>query len=232
MLRTQEAALYSIGENAMSVLCEAICLDAVEVAKVSRVSIWFFDEGGNLVCQRLLDAREGRFHQGATIPRSATNAYVKAASEGLASLTTDDAPALEHDNAMPAEVSARLDLLLVDNKNQPAAIFRCERYDSAGEWSERDITILRRLAQTLATAIRHECERYVARQGVPAVPSVLLAPTGSAKQNLDWLRKSREPSIWLQSVPAASVYDMLDFDPAAPALGDDDLGDDDPDWNN
>lgn len=227
MLRTQEAALFGIGENAMSVLCEAICLDAVEVAKVSRVSIWFFDDSGNLVCQRLLDAREGRFHEGAIIPRSATNAYVKAASEGLASLTTDDAPVLEHENAIPAEVSARLDLLLVDNKNQPAAIFRCERYDSAGEWSERDITILRKLAQTLATAIRHECERYVARRSVPEVPSVLLAPTGSTRQNLDWLRRSKEPSIWLQSVPAASVYDMLDFDPPVPALGDDD-----PEWDN
>ncbi|MFN4310137.1 MAG: hypothetical protein ACK4FK_06035 [Ferrovibrio sp.] len=227
MLRTQEATLFGIGENAMSVLCEAICLDAVEVAKVSRVSIWFFDDSGNLVCQRLLDAREGRFHEGAIIPRSATNAYVKAASEGLASLTTDDAPVLEHENAMPAEVSARLDLLLVDNKNQPAAIFRCERYDSAGEWSERDITILRKLAQTLATAIRHECERYVARRSVPEVPSVLLAPTGSTRQNLDWLRRSKEPSIWLQSVPAASVYDMLDFDPPVPALGDDD-----PEWDN
>ncbi len=227
MLRTQEAALFGIGENAMSVLCEAICLDAVEVAKVSRVSIWFFDDSGNLVCQRLLDVREGRFHEGAIIPRSATNAYVKAASEGLASLTTDDAPVLEHENAMPAEVSARLDLLLVDNKNQPAAIFRCERYDSAGEWSERDITILRKLAQTLATAIRHECERYVARRSVPEVPSVLLAPTGSTRQNLDWLRRSKEPSIWLQSVPAASVYDMLDFDPPVPALGDDD-----PEWDN
>ncbi|WP_300300150.1 hypothetical protein [Ferrovibrio sp.] len=227
MLRTQEAALYGIGENAMSVLCEAICLDAVEVAAVGRVSIWFFDETGNLVCQRLLDAREGRFHEGAVIPRSATAAYVKAASAGLAALTTEDAPVLEHDNAMPADVTARLDLLLVDNKNQPAAIFRCERYDAAGEWRERDIIILRKLAQTLATAIRHECERYVACQTVPAVPSVLLAPTGSARQNLDWLRKGKEPSIWLQSLPAASVYDALDFD-LPPVLS----GDDEPDWDN
>ena len=44
MLRTQEAASsYDIGTDGMTVLCEAICLDAVEVTSANRVSIWFFD---------------------------------------------------------------------------------------------------------------------------------------------------------------------------------------------
>ena len=42
MLRTQEAASFSFGQDGMNGLCEAICLDAVEVTAVTRVSIWFF----------------------------------------------------------------------------------------------------------------------------------------------------------------------------------------------
>ena len=39
MLRTQDAAMYAIGERGMTALCEAICLDAVEVTDAQRVGM-------------------------------------------------------------------------------------------------------------------------------------------------------------------------------------------------
>jgi hypothetical protein len=205
MLRTQEAALYGIGDDGMAGLCEAICLDAVEVADVSRVSIWFFDERGDMVCQRQLDAREGRFQQGAIIPRSATQAYIDAAGKGLGSLATEDAPV--HDS--PADVAARLDLLLVDSNSRPSAIFRCERCSGSDDWRPRDITILRNLAQTLAGAIRQHCDRFMTRDAFGGLPSVAVSAMGSARRDLSWLRRGSEPSIWLQSLDTANAFDAL-----------------------
>jgi hypothetical protein len=232
MLRTQEAALFNFGHDGMVALCEAICLDAIEVAAATRVSIWFFDDNGDMVCQRLLDSRDGRFQQGAVIPQSATTAYLDAASRGLASMQTEHAPELPTDTPSARDqVQARIDLLLVDAKNNPAAIFRCERCDTAAEWRPRDITVLRNLAQTLATAIRHQSQRYAA-PAIPAVPSVALSAIGSARQNLNWLRQGSEPSIWLQSVEAEAAFDALGLNGPAPGFGpqaDDPFGDVDDD---
>ncbi|WP_341898516.1 hypothetical protein [Ferrovibrio terrae] len=219
MLRTQEAALYTFGHDGMTALCEAICLDAVEVAAATRVSIWFFDDSGDMICKRLLDSRDGRFTEGAVIPRSATVAYLDAAARGLASMQTDNAPELPSDNPSARDqVQARIDLLLVDSNNSPAAIFRCERCDTAQEWRPRDITVLRNLAQTLATAIRRHSQRYNAEQAIPAVPSVALSAMGSARQNLDWLRRGTEPSIWLQSMTTEAAFDALGLHPPVPGL--------------
>ena len=224
MLRTQEAASFNFGHDGMSTLCEAICLDAVEVAAATRVSIWFFDDSGDMVCQRLLDARDGRFQEGAVIPRSATIAYLEAASRGLAAMQTENAPELPSDNAAARDqVQARIDLLLVDAKNNPAAIFRCERCDTAEDWRPRDITVLRNLAQTLATAIRRLSRNYAAAPAIPAVPSIALSAIGSTPQNLHWLRSGSEPSIWLQSVAAEAAFDALGLD--APVSGFDPLSD-------
>lgn len=55
MLRTQDAAMYAIGERGMTALCEAICLDAVEVTDAQRVGIWFFGGHGELVCRCALN---------------------------------------------------------------------------------------------------------------------------------------------------------------------------------
>lgn len=210
MLRTQEAALYNFGHDGLITLCEAICLDAVEVTAATRVSIWFFEDSGDMVCKRLLDSRDGRFQDGAVIPGSATKAYLDAAQRGLASMQTEDAPELPSDTAAARDqVQARIDLLLVDGRNNPAAIFRVERCDTAADWRPRDITILRNLAQTLAVAVR----RQGAMDAVPAVPSVALSPIGSARQNLNWLRQGSEPSIWLQSVSAEAAFDALGLTP-------------------
>lgn len=206
MLRTQEAALYSFGQDSMAVLCEAICLDAVEVTSATRVSIWFFDAKGDMVCKRLLNARDGRFQEGAVIPKSATSAYVDAASQGLASMVTEDAPTMPE--AIGEDVKARLDMLLVDAQNQPAAIFRCERNTGGDDWRARDITILRNLAQTLAAAIRDQSLRNAAAREIPLGP-VLQGDIGSVKQDLSWLRQGGEPSIWLQSIEAAQAFDAL-----------------------
>lgn len=227
MLRTQEAALYGIGDDGMAGLCEAICLDAVEVADVSRVSIWFFDERGDMVCQRQLDAREGRFQHGAVIPRSATQPYIDAAGKGLGSIATDDAPT----HGSTADVSARLDLLLVDSNNRPSAIFRCERCNGSEDWRPRDITVLRNLAQTLATAIRQHCERFMARDAYSGLPSVAVSAMGSARRDLSWLRRGPESSIWLQSLDTANAFDALGLsapytDAELQALFGDDEGDD------
>lgn len=211
MLRTQEAALNGFGPDSMAVLCEAICLDAVEVTSATRVSIWFFDARGDMVCKRLLNAREGRFQEGAVIPKSATAAYVDAASQGLASLVTEDAPTMPETAA--EDVTARLDMLLVDAQNHPAAIFRCERNTGGDDWRPRDVTILRSLAQTLAAAIREQSLRMVARD-LPLGP-VLQGDIGSVKQDLSWLRQGSEPSIWLQSIEAAQAFDALGFSDSA-----------------
>lgn len=224
MLRTQEAASFSFGQDGMNGLCEAICLDAVEVTAVTRVSIWFFDQSGDMVCRRLLDTRDGRFQNGAVIPRSATAAYLDAARQGLASMQTEHAPELPSDNAEARDkIQARIDLLLVDGKNSPAAIFRCERRDSAADWRPRDITLLRNLAQTLATAIRRTTQA-----AVPALPSVALGGMGSTPQDLSWLRHKDENAIWLQSLAADTAFDTLALEalpPGADPLPEDPFGD-------
>lgn len=211
MLRTQEAASFNFGQDGMTGLCEAICLDAVEVTSVTRVSIWFFDDNGDMVCKRLLDSRDGRFQEGAVIPRSATAAYLDAAQQGLASMQTENAPELPSDSADARDkIQARIDLLLVDAKNNPAAIFRCERWESDADWRPRDITVLRNLAQTLATAIRRN-----SIQTVPAIPSIALSGMGSTPQNLNWLRHKDEQAIWLQALAADATFDALSFDATA-----------------
>lgn len=220
MLRTQEAASFNFGQDGMSGLCEAICLDAVEVTSATRVSIWFFDDSGDMVCRRLLDSRDGRFQEGAIIPRSATSAYLDAAQQGLASMQTEHAPELPSDSAEARDkIQARIDLLLVDASNNPAAIFRCERWDSDADWRPRDITLLRNLAQTLAAAIRRR-----AVPSVPAIPSVALPGLASTPQNLSWLRKGGEQAIWLQALSAEAAFDALSFDTAP--LATDPLSDD------
>lgn len=215
MLRTQEATMYGngMGEDGMAALCEAICLDVLEVVEANRVSIWFFDDKGDMVCRRQLDSRDGRFQQGAVIPRSATQAYINAASRGLDSITTEDAPV----SGNAGDVKARLDMLLVDSQNTPAAIFRCERYAGPEEWRPRDITILRDLAQTLAAAIRQQYERQMA-QAMMQGPLVAVSNMGSVKQDLSWLHQGSESSIWLQSVSAASAFDALGLQPPMPTL--------------
>lgn len=208
MLRTQEAASFNFGQDGMTGLCEAICLDAIEVTSVTRVSIWFFDDHGDMVCKRLLDSRDGRFQDGAVIPRSATAAYLDAARQGLASMQTENAPELPCDSAETRDkIQARIDLLLVDSQNNPAAIFRCERWDSDADWRPRDITVLRNLAQTLAAAIRRNTQ-----PAIPAMPSVALYGMGSTPQNLDWLRHKDETAIWLQALSAEAAFDALNMD--------------------
>ncbi len=225
MLRTQEAASFNVGQDGMTGLCEAICLDAIEVTSVTRVSIWFFDENGDMVCKRLLDTRDGRFQNGAVIPRSATSAYLDAARNGLATMQTEHAPELPSDSAEARnKIQARIDLLLVDARNNPAAIFRCERWDSDADWRPRDITLLRNLAQTLATAIR----RNTLPATVPALPSVALHGMGSTPQNLNWLRHKDETAIWLQALAAESAFDLLSNEavpPGADPLTEDSFGD-------
>lgn len=219
MLRTQEAAVFNFGHDGMAALCEAICLDAVEVASATRVSIWFFGDNGDMVCQRLLDSRDGRFQEGAVIPRSATLAYLDAASKGLASVQTEEAPELPSDSRSAREqIQARIDLLLVDAKNNPAAIFRCERCDTTEDWRPRDITILRNLAQTLAAVIRRQALTYPGHDDVPAIPSVAVSAMGSTRQNLNWLRTERDAAIWLQSVSAEAAFDALGLKPPAPGM--------------
>ncbi|MEK9971502.1 MAG: hypothetical protein VW600_20385 [Ferrovibrio sp.] len=220
MLRTQEAASFNFGRDGLAGLCEAICLDAVEVTSASRVSIWFFDDNGDMVCKRLLDGREGRFQEGAVIPRSATAAYLDAASQGVASMQTEDAPEMPGEPAAARDqIQARIDLLLVDASNRPAAIFRCERSDAAVDWRPRDITVLRNLAQTLSAAIR----RSTAPAYVPPLPSVALPLVGSTPQKLDWLRRGDELSIWLQALSADSAFDALSLE--VPPAGSDPLAD-------
>jgi hypothetical protein len=208
MLRTQEAASFNFGQDGMTGLCEAICLDAIEVTSVTRVSIWFFDDNGDMVCKRLLDSRDGRFQDGAVIPRSATAAYLDAARQGLASMQTENAPELPSDSSDTRDkIQARIDLLLVDAQNNPAAIFRCERWESAADWRPRDITVLRNLAQTLAAAIRRNTQ-----PAIPALPSVALYGMGSTPQNLNWLRHKDETAIWLQALSAEAAFDALHMD--------------------
>ncbi len=221
MLRTQEAASFNFGQDGMTGLCEAICLDAIEVTAVTRVSIWFFDDSGDMVCKRLLDSRDGRFQNGAVIPRSATAAYLEAARQGLASMKTENAPELPSDSSEAREkIQARIDLLLVDAQNNPAAIFRCERWDSDADWRPRDITLLRNLAQTLAAAIRR---RNTVPATVPAIPSVALYGMGSTPQDLTWLRHKDETAIWLQALSAEAAFDALSID--TPLMGSDPLPD-------
>ncbi|MBS4044752.1 MAG: hypothetical protein KG075_00310 [Alphaproteobacteria bacterium] len=220
MLRTQEAASFNFGQDGMTGLCEAICLDAIEVTSVTRVSIWFFDDNGDMVCKRLLDSRDGRFQDGAVIPRSATAAYLEAARQGLASMQTENAPELPSDSSEARDkIQARIDLLLVDAQNAPAAIFRCERWDSDADWRPRDITVLRNLAQTLATAVRRN-----SLPAIPALPSVALYGMGSTPQNLTWLRHKDETAIWLQALSAEAAYDALGLD--TPLTGADQLPED------
>lgn len=183
MLRTQDAVL--LGNGGMTALCEAICLDAVDVAGAARVSIWFFGQGGELVCRRLLDTCEGRFHEGAIIPRSAAAAYIHAASSGRPMVATTAAPDLPGQEVAAGGVASRIDLLLVGADNRPVAIFRSERRSGMPDWSDRDITILRNLARALATVIRYR-DTDPATADLPPVPTVR-APLASARHDFPWL---------------------------------------------
>lgn len=195
MLRTQDAVL--LGNGDMTALCEAICLDAVDVAGAARVSIWFFDQNGDLVCRRLLDTCEGRFHEGAIIPRSAAAAYVEAASSGRPMVATTAAPDLSGEDAASSGVASRIDLLLVGADNRPAAIFRSERRTGMPDWSDRDITILRHLARALAAVIRYR-DTDPATADFPPAPTVL-APLASARHDFPWLPSRAGAPILLGS---------------------------------
>jgi hypothetical protein len=124
-------------------------------------------------------------------------------------MQTENAPELPSDSSEARDkIQARIDLLLVDGQNAPAAIFRCERWDSDADWRPRDITVLRNLAQTLAAAIR----RRAAPATVPAVPSVALCGMASTPQNLNWLRHKDETAIWLQALSAEAAFDALNVE--------------------
>lgn len=155
MLRTQQAQADQTRFDDIDGICEAICLDAVEVAQATRVGIWLFDEDGAMICQRQFDGRDGSFSQGKVIPRDEAEVYIKAASGGMSSaISTDNAPQLNQDGQQVNQLQDRLDLLLVDSRNQPTAMFCCERLDQNGTWRERDVYVLRKLAQALSGAIR------------------------------------------------------------------------------
>src|SRR3546814_13967775 len=132
---------------------------------------------GSMVCQRGVDPLSGRIRQGAVIPRDATEAYLEAAGRGLEATVTNNAPALHDGSAVDAN---RLDLLLVDGVNAPAAVFRCERPAGAADWSERDLYVVRNLAQTLAVTLRRTCNSHQPpqRDAAAAQRRPLLPPLG------------------------------------------------------
>lgn len=158
MLRTQQAQTDQTSHEGIEGLCEAICLDAVEAASATRAGIWLFDDDGAMICQRQFDSREGHFRQGLVIPRAEAEVYLKAASAGLAAATTEAAPKLDPAAPGGQTMQARLDLLLVDSRNQPTAMLCCERAEQSGDWRDRDVYVLRNLAQALAGAIRRHGE--------------------------------------------------------------------------
>lgn len=166
MLRTQQAQDEQISMADIDDLCEAICLDAVEAADAARAGIWLFDEDGAMICQRQFDVLEGSFSQGRVIPHAEAAIYLKAAKAGLGASATDAAPdlALNGDKPHGGKLQNRLDLLLVDSRNQPTAMFCCERAAQSGDWRERDIYVLRHLAQALGGAIRRHGEYHAAAQ--------------------------------------------------------------------
>lgn len=161
MLRTQQAQDDQLSMADIDDLCEAICLDAVEAAQAARAGIWLFDQDGAMICQRQFDVMEGGFSQGRVIPHTEAAIYLKAARDGLGASATDAAPALAGDGS---KLQNRLDLLLVDSSNQPTAMFCCERAEQSGDWRERDIYVLRHLAQALGGAIRRHGEYHAAAQ--------------------------------------------------------------------
>ncbi len=204
MLRTQEAAEFGIGAEGIGLLCEAMCFDAIEVASATRASVWFFDNKGNMVCHRLVDGRDSRIQQGAIIPRAASEPYFKAAIQGLASITSDDTVPQDgdEDGDTGAPERTRLDLLLVDGRRNPAAVFRAERRNNGDDWSERDLKILRELAQALAWAIRKQCQRdaddrrersrgpeeIVSARPFEGSRARAYREIGSTRPNISWLR--------------------------------------------
>lgn len=206
MLRTQEAAEFGVGTEGIGLICEAMCLDTIEVTSATRASVWFFDNKGDMVCHRLVDSRDGRIQQGAVIPRAAAEPYFKAALEGLASITSDDV--VPEAGEAPAERS-RLDLLLVDGRRHPAAVFRAERLTSDADWSERDLKLLRELAQALAWAIRKQCQREAeSREQQGRRPDRMIATQSSAERNPRGYREigSTRPDIsWLRSDPENDI---------------------------
>lgn len=213
MLRTQEAAFYGIGAEGIAELCEAICLDAIEVTSAIRASIWFFNDHGDMICQHLVDGHDGRIQQGAVIPRAATLAYLKAAVEGRSSVLTDQAPSFGAAGDDPDGPCKQIDLLLVDARNNPTAIFRCERSAAVDDWRARDFTILRNLAQALAGAIRREArEMRAARPSSSAMAAVGTAQAiGSRRLELAWLQIPPEQEIRLPVLPIEPESD--DFGP-------------------
>ena len=236
MLRTQEAAEFGIGAEGIGLLCEAMCFDAIEVASATRASVWFFDNKGNMVCHRLVDGRDSRIQQGAIIPRAASEPYFKAAIQGLASITSDDA--VPEDGEANAPERTRLDLLLVDGRRNPAAVFRAERLSSADDWSERDLKILRELAQALAWAIRKQCQRDAEARGgqLHAQPEQIVSARpfegsrargyremGSTQPNIAWLRSDPVSDIRLpQPTPASEQNRPGDQDRLAAMLSEED----------
>lgn len=204
MLRTQEAAEFGIGAEGIGLLCEAMCFDAIEVASATRASVWFFDNKGNMVCHRLVDGRDSRIQQGAIIPRAASEPYFKAAIQGLASITSDDTVPQDGEEGDASE-RTRLDLLLVDGRRNPAAVFRAERL-SGEDWSERDLRILRELAQALAWAIRKQCQRDA--EGRSAGPSEIVSARPFEGRSARGYREmgSTQPNIsWLRSDPVSDI---------------------------
>ena len=224
MLRTQEAALYGVGAEGIAELCEAMCIDALDVTAATRASVWFFQDNGDMVCQHLIDGIEGRIQrQGAIIPQAATEAYIKAARAGITSMMTEEAPSLDAEPGQAAEsgeTCRQIDLLIVDDTNIPTAVFRCERAADSSEWGERDLVLLRKMAQILASTIRRECREYAAEE-LSALASFLrsspedITLPGSRPLDLKWLQSPPEAEIRLPEPTPAADLDMDEWEPSA-----------------
>lgn len=176
MLRTQLAQEAQTNFADIDDLCEAICLDAVEAARVACAGIWLFDDEGGLICQRQYDGQDGRFSQGRVIPRDEAQVYLDVARQGLAASMTDEAP---EQRPGGGKLQNRLDLLLVDSSDQPMALLCCERGGRDGEWRDGEIYVLRQLARVLSNAIRRHGEACDAvRETLTRQEATRLAGTG------------------------------------------------------
>lgn len=142
-------------------LFEAVCREAIRETGSTRASVWYFESDGSLICQCLVDSRDGQASTGTTLSRNVhgtyldairSNGIVMAANAHRHPATASFSRGYFRDN----DIHSLLDLLVTDQDNQPAAVLCCEHCKSPRNWSPADIAALQSLAQQLSETFRYD----------------------------------------------------------------------------
>lgn len=160
----------------LAALFDAVCREAIRETGSTRASVWYFESDGSLICQILVDSRDGTLTSGATLSHASHAAYLDAIrSNGIViahEARRHPATACFNDGYFPDnDIHSLLDFLIADRDGQPAAVLCCEQCKVPRNWSGDDIATLQRLARQLSETFRYHAgtaaQRALFRSDLP-----------------------------------------------------------------